>query len=202
MAKRVARNGQVPPPIPKETAPSESRSDPQSETPYGATRIPLCVVCEKPFLPDAVVEVSATGEHRHAAGCSVVEEGKKRKAPFQSNAAALNWLRDHGWVCDTVERQNGPFKFDYLGFADIMALRKGIALLVQVTTTGGGGFAARVTKILASRWARRWMDEGGMILVFGFGKIAGKWGLKRLEVFGQEPDGTLSSEPLDPKEMA
>lgn len=96
---------------------------------------------------------------------------KKSKLPGQRTMEAM---RKHGWVCGVVERWNPHvmIRQDLFGFADIIAIGKGI-IAVQATSGGGSGssnFNARIRKILAEHRAKIWLQSGGRIQVWSWKK--------------------------------
>ena len=87
---------------------------------------------------------------------------------------SLKYLRDLGYVCEVVERWNSHTKQrkDVFGFGDLLAVKPGTILLVQVTS--GSNTAARVTKIVSEcgEAATAWLAAGGLIEVHGWRELA------------------------------
>ena len=75
---------------------------------------------------------------------------------------SLNALEDEGWtVRDAEFHLKRYITVDFLGFADLIALRPpGSPMLVQVTSDDTGGhFQDRIRKVLSSELARLWLDS-------------------------------------------
>lgn len=87
---------------------------------------------------------------------------------------SLTYLRDLGFTCAVVERWNPHMRVrqDLFGFADLLAIKPGVILLVQVTS--GSNTAARRTKILTEcrENAAKWLDAGGEIEIHGWRTLA------------------------------
>ena len=103
---------------------------------------------------------------------------------FNAGKASVDWLRSHGWTADLAERRNKFGSLDYLGFGDVVALRAGIPLIVQATMEGKT--KERIDKMRPLPGLRSWLDNGGFVVVWGWGKVKRKrggtafsWRLKR-----------------------
>lgn len=87
---------------------------------------------------------------------------------------SLRYLRDLGFMCQVVEHFNQHTKTrkDLFGFGDIIAIKPGCILLVQVTSGSNG--AARVTKIVneCGEAAQAWLAAGGEIEVHSWRELA------------------------------
>lgn len=89
--------------------------------------------------------------------------------PFNAGKATVDALRTEGWAADLVERRFGGFAHDYLGFADIIALKGGIALAVQATSSVH--VKDRYDKIRVLPGTRKWLTEGGLLAIWGWHKV-------------------------------
>lgn len=58
----------------------------------------------------------------------------KKSVPKNLIAVSLEYLSGIGWLCDRVEGKQGRISRDLFGIADILALRRGVVRLVQVTS--------------------------------------------------------------------
>lgn len=93
-------------------------------------------------------------------------------SPAARSKAALE--RD-GYLVAVVERWNAfaRIRQDLWGFADLLALRRGEVLAVQVTSTPN--VSARVRKIAESETAPRVREAGVRIEVHGWSKHGARW---------------------------
>lgn len=85
-------------------------------------------------------------------------------------------LRELGYTVERVEHWNHYAKkrYDFGGFADLIAYNDYETLAVQATTNSNRG--KRVAKIAASERAARWARAPGRrIEVWGWRKLGGKW---------------------------
>jgi hypothetical protein len=86
------------------------------------------------------------------------------------------WLVDQGYRVEKVERWNNftKRKNDLFGIIDYLAVGHGQTVAVQATNsttdTGGGNFAARVTKVKQSDALQDLLDAGWIVQVVGFKK--------------------------------
>jgi hypothetical protein len=82
---------------------------------------------------------------------------------------SLEYLREQGYFCAIVEKWNSFTKQrqDLWGWCDILAIRKGEVLAVQVTSTG---VAERIKKIQDSPTVALVRDAGIRIEVHGWRK--------------------------------
>ncbi len=81
----------------------------------------------------------------------------------------LRFLAIDGWTADPVDRWlPGAFVTkDYLGIADIIAVRPGCILAIQATAdTAGSNAAKRMVKCSASPNLRKWIEAGGQFAVW------------------------------------
>lgn len=91
-------------------------------------------------------------------------------------------LEKLGLIAEVVERRI-PHSFitqDLFGFADLLAFGAGRFVLVQ--TTSRDHLSHRRKKIHASDTARKWVENGGVILLHGWDKPERLWRLKEEEV--------------------
>lgn len=82
---------------------------------------------------------------------------------------SLAFLREEGYVVAIVERWNphARIRQDLFGFIDLLAIRKGETLAVQVTASG---VSARIKKIMESDYLNAVRDAGWRIVVHGWRK--------------------------------
>jgi len=87
----------------------------------------------------------------------------------------LKFLRDLGCDVDKAEKFNafaGPFgqREDLFGFIDIIALddQRGI---IAIQSTGPSGHAEHRKKILDCKFARKWLECGGIIELWSWRKL-------------------------------
>lgn len=91
---------------------------------------------------------------------------------------SLEYLREQGYFCAIVEKWNSFTKQrqDLWGWCDILAIRKGEVLAVQVTSTG---VAERIKKIQDSPTVAFVRDAGIRIEVHGWRKnVKGRYVLR------------------------
>jgi len=71
---------------------------------------------------------------------------------------SLDMLRAEGWMVAVVEHWNPYAKIrqDLFGFADLLAVKRDEALLVQVTT--GANMSARIAKVDQCQAAALWLE--------------------------------------------
>lgn len=82
---------------------------------------------------------------------------------------SLAHLREEGYVVAIVERWNphARIRQDLFGFIDLLAIRKGETLAVQVTASG---VSSRIKKIMESDYLNAVRDAGWRIVVHGWRK--------------------------------
>jgi hypothetical protein len=94
----------------------------------------------------------------------------KKKSPMQ---LSLDYLAKLGYACQIVERRLPiPGRFvtqDCFGFADILAYKPGVGI-VLVQTTSAANFTARAKKVANSPHSGPWCRAGGKIFLHGWGK--------------------------------
>ena len=81
----------------------------------------------------------------------------------------MRFLAMDGWTAGVVEQAiHGTFiKRDFLGIADIIAVRPGAILAIQATAdTSGGNSGARMRKCAESPNLRAWAEAGGLFAVW------------------------------------
>jgi len=79
----------------------------------------------------------------------------------------LEWLGEHGWTADVVERRvTRSVSKDFLGIADIIAIRQGETVAVQATSASN--VAARVRKVEEAPELRTIREAGWQIWVVGW----------------------------------
>ena len=98
-------------------------------------------------------------------------------------ARSLTHLREAGYLAEVVEKRI-PRVFitrDLFGFLDILAIREGEVLGVQVTS--GSNVSARIRKIAEHENIGAVRKAGIRILVHGWRKAAnGRWTLREVDV--------------------
>lgn len=95
---------------------------------------------------------------------------------------SLAWLRDKGYHAEVVEKVI-PYKYikvDFLGFIDIIAIKKNRIVGVQVTS--GSNVSARIKKAKASPNLKLWLEAGGIFVVHGWRKLGKKGKRKTWQV--------------------
>jgi hypothetical protein len=101
-----------------------------------------------------------------------------------TTSRSLAHLRAHGWLVDVVERRLTPMvKKDLFGMFDLLAIRMGEIMFVQVTT--GSNVSARIKKIMANPDLAT-VQLHGYAVVHGWRKSAkdGKWKLREVIIEG------------------
>jgi len=87
----------------------------------------------------------------------------------QPDTRTMRYLDINGWTAGIVEQRiHGTFiRRDFLGIADIIAVRPGLILAIQATAdTSGGNSGARMRKCGESPNLRKWLEAGGMFAVW------------------------------------
>jgi hypothetical protein len=99
---------------------------------------------------------------------------------------SLAYLRGGGYTVGIVEHWNAfaRLTLDLWGFADLVAFRPGVPVLLVQTTTGAN-LAARRRKILANETARQWVQAGHEIVLHSW-SLRGKRGARK--VWTNEPE--------------
>lgn len=102
-------------------------------------------------------------------------------SPTQRSLALLKKEGYKPWV---VESYNafGHNRVDLYSFIDIVGLKPGEIGLLGVQTTSMGNISARVHKILGIPAYRLWLNCHNKISVHGWGKVKGKWVVKKREI--------------------
>lgn len=82
---------------------------------------------------------------------------------------SLAYLREQGYTVAITEKWNphARIRQDLFGFIDLLAIRKGETLAVQVTSTG---VSSRIKKIMESDYLPKVRDAGWRIIVHGWRK--------------------------------
>jgi hypothetical protein len=103
-------------------------------------------------------------------------------------ARSLRFLREQGWVADVVERRmpGCAITKDFLGFADILAVRPGELGVQAVQTTTRAHQAHRYAKVQASGYLSLWLAAGNRAVVHGWAKVGKRGARKTWEVTVQE----------------
>jgi len=101
---------------------------------------------------------------------------------IRPTSRTLNYIRQHGWEADIVERWNpyaGRFgrRIDLFGLIDIIAIGEGKIIGIQ---SCGSDFAKHKKRILQNPLAFQWLQAGGRLLLIGWRKIKLKRGGKVL----------------------
>ncbi len=100
----------------------------------------------------------------------------------------LALLRAEGYLCCVAEAwlPHVQRRRDLFGFADVAAVHPHLAgpLLVQVTTACH--LADRRRKVQASPAARLWLRAGGRVELHGWGRRAGRWTVRRVQLHDED----------------
>lgn len=103
---------------------------------------------------------------------------KKRKKPFNAKKRAMDDLKAMGFCAWDVESRI-PHTFitrDCFGFADILAHRAGVGILL-IQVTNGGNHGNHRTKIFGEEIAPRvaaWLKSGGRVELWSYGQNRAK----------------------------
>src|SRR5688572_17225592 len=94
------------------------------------------------------------------------------RSGLSPTSRSLNLLRSEGYTVGVVERRVpfSPITQDFLGFADILAVRSGDVGVLAIQTTSGSNRSARYKKICASANALVWLEAGNRIEIHGWVK--------------------------------
>ena len=89
-------------------------------------------------------------------------------SPTQRSKA---YLEKAGYSVAIVEKWNqwAKIRVDLFGFADLLAFRVGVPIMLVQTTTASN-LAARRTKLLNNQDAKRWVQAGGECVLHGWAK--------------------------------
>ncbi len=103
-------------------------------------------------------------------------------AKISPTSRTLEYIRSQGWEADIVERFNpyaGKFgqRKDCFNVIDIIAMGENSILGIQST---GQDFSGHDKKILEEPNARKWLKNGGRLMLIGWRKIKLKRGGKAL----------------------
>jgi len=95
---------------------------------------------------------------------------------------SLEHLRELGYVAEVVERwiPQARIRRDLFGVIDIVAVRAGETVGIQATSASN--VSARVRKIAAASALPVLRAAGWRLLVHGWGKRAGRWQLREVDV--------------------
>jgi hypothetical protein len=87
-------------------------------------------------------------------------------------ARSLQRLRAEGWTPGVVERWNpgARVRQDFLGFADLLAVRADTRGAIAIQACMVGDQAKRLAKIRAEPRAQTWLQAGNTIEVWGWAK--------------------------------
>ena len=103
-------------------------------------------------------------------------------------------------MCQVVEVFNhfSNTRKDLFGFADILAVRKGAIVAIQVT--GGGNYSARYNKMRQERREEvlTWLEGGGLVEIHDWRKVKRKRGGKAMVWECRMGNFTLEDIPPDP----
>jgi len=91
-------------------------------------------------------------------------------------------LEADGWYCEKVEHWNAfaRIRQDLFGFVDLLCLRKGQVMGVQVTTRDKT--SVRYQKIISSPLLSTVLDSGIVIHIHGWGKLKKGWDCKVIQI--------------------
>lgn len=83
----------------------------------------------------------------------------------------LKYLREAGYTCDIVERRITKWTTrDFLGFADILAVKPGTIGVLAVQTTTVDNQSTRKKKVMGIDALQAWLDAGNRFEVHGWAK--------------------------------
>lgn len=102
---------------------------------------------------------------------------------------ALAVLKRRHWCCQVVERwqPQAMKRIDLFGIIDLLAMKDGLLLAIQVTSTSG--MSSRLDKALSEPRLDQWLLTGSLFEVWGFSKKGAKdkrklWMLDRQPIIG------------------
>jgi hypothetical protein len=103
-------------------------------------------------------------------------------------ARTLAYLRRSNYVADVAERfiPHVNRKRDLLGFADVVAVRRGEPGVLAVQATTRGHVADRLRRCQARPELRTWLAAGNRFEVWGWQLHAGRWRVHRVAVCGAD----------------
>jgi hypothetical protein len=102
-------------------------------------------------------------------------------------ARTLALLRGCRYTADVVERylHHARRKRDFLGFADVLAVRRGEPGTLAVQATTLAHVRDRLDRCRSRPELVAWLAAGNRLEVWGWFKSAGRWKVKRVEVRGE-----------------
>jgi hypothetical protein len=94
----------------------------------------------------------------------------------------LAMLRTDGWTCEVVEKWNPAVKrrHDLFGIFDVLAIRDGETMGVQVTSYSN--VAARIRKIAESEHIAAIRKAGWRVCVHGWHKPKNRWICREVDI--------------------
>lgn len=104
----------------------------------------------------------------------------KRKKPAALTPKSISMLADEGYLVERVEHRNAflaHVTHDLWQFADLLAIRRGEVLAVQVTSDSN--HASRRTKIADNPKVGRVREAGIRIELHSWAKRNGRWQVRR-----------------------
>src|SRR5258708_4321439 len=103
-------------------------------------------------------------------------------------ARTLAHLRASGFLADVCERYIAPIrrKRDLFGFADVLAVRRGISGVLAIQCTTRGHVQDRLIRAKSRRELAVWLAAGNAFEVWGWVQRQGRWRVYRVAVCGAE----------------
>jgi hypothetical protein len=96
---------------------------------------------------------------------------KRRRKPVNLALKTVEWFEAKGWCAGVVERAFGGFRHDYKRFADIIAIREGKPIGIQVCRdTGLSEHRKKLTEGDGAPGVRQWLAAGGGVAIFSWDK--------------------------------
>lgn len=111
-------------------------------------------------------------------------------------ARTLAMLRRSGYAADVVERwipmaqaagdDRPGIKRDFLGFADVLGVRRGVTGVLAVQATTKAHIPDRLRRVKSRAELRTWLAAGNAFEVWGWHRLAGRWHVHRVAVAAEE----------------
>jgi hypothetical protein len=112
-------------------------------------------------------------------------------------ARTLALLRRCRYTADVVERylHHARRKRDFLGFADVLAVRRGEPGTLAIQASTLAHVRDRLDRCRSRPELAAWLAAGNRLEVWGWFKRAGRWKVKRVEVRGEDLADSVLSAP-------
>jgi hypothetical protein len=114
-----------------------------------------------------------------------------------TTARTLHYLRRCHFTCDVVERYIAAVqrKHDFLGFADVLAVRRGEVGVLAVQATTKAHVGDRLARATGRAELRTWLAAGNRFCVMGWYQQDGRWHVKQVEVRGEDLQAVAVAAP-------